>query len=87
MELLRNQILFKPLPANEVSISGLYIPENARAISNKGVIVKTGYGSLKNPMRLKNNQIVYRVKDWGEPIEVNGELHFMMDEKAIIATE
>jgi hypothetical protein len=38
-------------------------------------------------MRLKEGMVCYRVKDWGEPIELEGQLHFIMDEKAIIATE
>jgi co-chaperonin GroES (HSP10) len=85
MELIGNQILFKPLPANEVSNAGLFIPETAREISNKGIIVKTGAGTKKNPMRLEDGMIGYRVKNWGEPVEIHGELHYMMDEKAIIA--
>lgn len=87
MELTGNKILFRPLPSNEVSQAGLYIPENAREISNKGIIVKTGAGTDKKLMRLKEGTVAYRVKDWGNEVEIEGQLHFIMDEKAIIAIE
>ena len=87
MEFTGNKILFRPLPSNEVSQAGLYIPENAREISNKGIIVKTGAGTDKKLMRLKEGTVAYRVKDWGNEVEIDGQLHFIMDEQAIIATE
>lgn len=82
---IRNQILFKPLPPDEVSLGGIYLPESARQVNNKGVIVKTGNGTKNKPMTVKPGQVGIRVKDWGEPIEVDGELCFIMDNDAIIA--
>ena len=82
-----NQILFKPFPAAEVSASGLYIPETARETSNRGVIIKTGRGKAGKPMLLKEGTIAHRVKDWGEAIIIDNELHFLMDASAIIAVE
>jgi len=38
-------------------------------------------------MRLKEGTVAYRVKDWGNEVEIDGQLHFIMDEQAIIATE
>lgn len=87
MQPVRNQILFKPLPADEISLQGLFIPENAREVNNKGVIVKVGKGLPKRPMKLKEGDVCYRVKDWGEPLIANGELYFLMDENAILAKE
>lgn len=87
MRLPRNQVLFRPLPSEEYTPNGLFVPENARSISNKGTIVSVGSGTKKTPMRLKEGLTVHRVKDWGEPIEVDGVLHFIMDERAIIAIE
>jgi len=87
MQTIGNQILFKPLPPDEVTEYGLFVPENARAISDKGTIAQVGAGSKKRPMKLKEGQVAYRVHQWGEPVYVNNELHFIMDEKAIIAVE
>lgn len=82
-----NQILFKPLPSDEISEGGLFIPETARAISDKGIIVKVGNGTAKKPMSLKEGMVGYRVKGWGQEIMIDNELHFLMDEGAILATE
>jgi len=86
MQPIRNDILFKPFPSLEVTESGFLVPENAREINDKGTIVKVGNGVKGKPMRLKEGMIAYRVKGWGEPIIMNDELYFLMDEKAIIAT-
>lgn len=87
MQPLRNEILFKPLPSKDTTDSGLFVPENCRKISNKGTIVAVGNGTVKNPMRLKIGMIAHRVQNWGEPVIIDNELHFLMDEKAIIAVE
>lgn len=87
MQPIRNQILFKPFPPEEISEGGLFIPESAREISNKGIIVKVGSGTKEKPMKLKQGDVGYRVKGWGCEVMVNGELHFLMDMDAILATE
>jgi co-chaperonin GroES (HSP10) len=38
-------------------------------------------------MQFKPGQVVYRVKDWGTPVEIEGENHYLMDDSAILATE
>ena len=82
-----NQILFKPFPSDEISASGLLIPETAREISNRGLIVEVGNGTAKRPMLLKKGTVAHRVKDWGQEVMINNELHFIMDDRAIIAIE
>jgi len=82
-----SQILFKPLPSDELSEGGLFIPETARKTSDKGVIVKVGNGTEKKPMKLKEGTIGYRVKGWGQEILIKDELYFLMDEGAILAIE
>lgn len=82
-----NQILFKPLLSNEISEGGLFIPETARKPSNKGTIVLVAKGTSLKPMKLKEGMVVYRVKDWGQEIMINNELHFLMDQGAILAKE
>lgn len=82
-----NQVVFKPLPSEEFTDGGLFIPLNAREINNKGTIVAVGNGTDKTPMRLKVGMTVFRTKSWGEGIISDNELYFLMDEKAIIAIE
>lgn len=84
---VNNQILFKPFPGDEVSAAGIIVPESVRGESNKGVIVEVGNGTKIRPMKLKSGQIGYRVKDWGEPVDISGERHYLMEDKAILALE
>jgi co-chaperonin GroES (HSP10) len=49
--------------------------------------VAIGTGTPSKPMTLKVGQIVFRVKDWGTPIEENGVTYYLMDSSAIIATD
>jgi chaperonin GroES len=82
---IRNQVLVKPFPADEISEGGIFVPESARKVSNKVKIVSVGGGTNARPMKLKTGQTGYRVQGWGCDILVDGELHFIMDMDAIIA--
>ena len=84
---VRNNVLLRPYPADEISEGGIYVPESARKESNKMYEVAVGTGIPSKPMRLKAGQTVYRVKDWGTPVDIKGERHYIMDQAAIIATE
>ena len=84
---LRNNIVFKPFMEAEKSAGGIIVPDAFRKESDKGVIVKTGVGTSKRPMQFKEGQVVYRVHKWGTPIEDNGEKYYIMDDRAILATE
>jgi chaperonin GroES len=84
---VRNNILVKPFPAKEISEGGLYIPDSVKKPSNKVLVVEVGTGTPAKPMKLRKGQTGYRVKEWGQEVEVNGELHFIMDASAIIAIE
>jgi chaperonin GroES len=87
MKPIRNYVLVKPFPADEVSEGGIFVPESARQDSSKVYVVAVGNGTAEKPMRLKPGQTAYRVKDWGVPVEVDGEKHYLMDNSAIIAIE
>ncbi len=87
MQPILNQIIFKPFPIADTTTGGIYVPDSAKEINNKGTIVAVGNGSNKTPMRLKVGQIGYRVQSWGDGFTLDGELYFLMDQKAIIAVE
>lgn len=84
---IRTQVLVKPYPSDEISEGGILIPENVRKPSNKVWIVKVGNGTKDKPMKLQPGETGFRVKDWGCPVIVDGELHFIMDQDAIIAKD
>jgi chaperonin GroES len=84
---IRNNVLVKPYPSEEISEGGIIVPESARAVSNKVLIVEVGRGTKERPMSLVKGQTGFRVKEWGEEIEINGETHYLMDQAAIIALQ
>lgn len=82
-----HNVLVKPFPGSDISEGGLFIPDSVRKPSNRVMIVAVGGGTPKRPMTLKAGSIGYRVKLWGQEIMIEGELHFIMNKEAIIATE
>lgn len=87
MQPIRNYILVKPFPPDEVSEGGIFVPESARKESNKVNVIAVGRGTKERPMRLKAGQVAYRIKEWGTPIDVEGERHYILEDAAILATE
>lgn len=84
---IRNQILVKPFPSDNTTEGGLLIPDSVKKPSAKVKIIKTGSGTTKKPMTLKEGQTAYRVDGWGTEIMIDGELHFIMEDNAILAVE
>jgi co-chaperonin GroES (HSP10) len=82
-----NNVLVKCFPGDEISEGGILIPENVRGESDKVMIVAVGDGTKIRPMKLIKDTIGFRVHSWGEPIIENGELFYLMDDKAIIALQ
>ncbi len=87
MQPILSPIIFKPFPSPEQTAGGIFVPQNAREISNKGTIVSVGNGTPQKPMKLKEGMVAYRVKSWGQEVMINNELHFIMDQGAILSIE
>lgn len=81
MRAIKNKVLFKPLPADEISEGGIYVPETARKVSNKGVLVSVG----ENVKSFKEGDVCFRVKDWGQEYIIEGEKHYLMEANTILA--
>lgn len=82
---IRNNVLVKCFPPSETTEGGLFVPESARQPSNKVKVLAVGTGTAKRKMTLKAGDVGFRVKNWGEPIEIDGELYYLMDASAIIS--
>jgi chaperonin GroES len=87
MKPIRNNVLVKPFPPSEQSEGGIFVPLSVRKDNNRGTVIAVGNGTKGRPMQFKPGQVVYRVKDWGTPVEIKGENHYLMDDSAILATE
>ena len=87
MKPIRNNVLVKPFPPSEQSEGGIFVPLSVRKENNRGTVIAVGNGTKGRPMQFRPGQVVYRVKDWGTPVEIQGENHYLMDDSAILATE
>ncbi len=85
MKAIRNNVIVKPFFISNITEGGIFIPDTIKKESDKVLIVSVGLGTKDKPMRLKENTVGYRVKDWGTPIEKDGEKYYIMDASAIIA--
>lgn len=83
---IKDNILVKPFEADNISDGGIIVPDSAKKISNKVRVVAVGNGTAAKPMKLKQGMVGYRTKDWGTEIIIDGELHFLMNQDAILAT-
>ena len=87
MKPIRSNVLVKPFPPSEQSEGGIFVPLSVRQDNTRGTVIAVGNGTNGRPMQFKPGQVVYRVKDWGTPVEIEGENHYLMDDSAILATE
>lgn len=87
MQPVRNIILTKPFPPDEVSEGGIFVPESARQENNKMRVIAVGNGTKERKMIFNPGDVVYRVKDWGTPVDIEGERYYLMDQNGIIAKE
>lgn len=87
MKPVRNNILTKPFPPDEISEGGIFVPESARQESNKMRVIAVGNGTKERKMIFNPGDVVYRVKDWGTPVDIDGERYYLMDQNGIIAKE
>jgi chaperonin GroES len=82
---VKNQILIKLFPGDDLSVGGIVVAESFRAESNKGKVAAVGTGTKDRPMQFKEGDVVYRVQGHGEPLEIGGERYYMMDQNTILA--
>lgn len=85
MQPVRDNVLVKPFPSDEMSAGGIIVSEAHRAVSNKMEVVAVGNGTKDNPMNFKKGDVVFRVKDCGDEILINGEKHFLLKNTWLIA--
>lgn len=83
---IRNQVLVKAFKEDEISTGGIIVPESLRSDGCRVEIIEVGNGTKNRPMRFEKGQVGFRVKNWGVPVEDNGELYYLMEDVALLAT-
>ena len=82
---LSDRVLVRPTAAEEVTVSGIIIPDTAKEKPLKGTVLATGNGNKDEDMVVKEGDVVLYGKYAGTEIEVEGEKLLIMRQSDILA--
>lgn len=82
---LSDRVLIEPIPAEEVTVGGIIIPDSAKEKPLKGTVVATGNGTKDEEMVLKAGDTVLYGKYSGTEIEFEGTKYLMMRQSDVLA--
>lgn len=82
---LADRVLVNPAPAEEVTVSGIIIPDSAKEKPLKGTVLAAGNGTKDEEMVVKEGDVVLYGKYAGTEIEVDGEKYLIMRQSDILA--
>lgn len=82
---LADRVIIKPTPAEEVTMSGIIIPDSAKEKPLKGTVLAVGNGTKDEEMVLKSGDQVLYGKYAGSEIEYEGEKYLIMRQTDVLA--
>ncbi len=82
---LADRVLIAPLPAEEVTMAGIIIPDSAKEKPLKGTVLAVGNGTKDEEMVLKEGDKVLYGKYAGTEIENGGEKYLIMRQSDVLA--
>ena len=82
---LADRVLIEPTAAEEVTMSGIIIPDSAKEKPLKGKIVAVGNDTKDEPMVLNEGDVVLYGKYSGSEIEFEGTKYLMMRQSDVLA--
>ena len=82
---LADRVLIKPTPAEEVTMSGIIIPDSAKEKPLRGEVLAVGNGTKDDEMVLKEGDKVLFGKYAGTEIEYEGEKYLIMRQSDVFA--
>lgn len=82
---LADRVLILPTKAEEVTMSGIIIPDSAKEKPLRGTVVAAGNGTKDEEMILKENDTVLYGKYAGQEIEIDGEKYLIMRQADVLA--
>lgn len=82
---LSDRVLIEPTAAEEVTASGIIIPDSAKEKPLKGTVLAVGNGTKDEEMILKPGDCVLYGKYAGTEIEVEGKKYLMMRQNDVLA--
>ena len=82
---LADRVLIQPCQAEEVTMSGIIIPDSAKEKPLKGTVLATGPGTKEETMELKVGDVVLYGKYAGTEVEIDGEKVIIMRQNDVLA--
>lgn len=82
---LGDRVLIEPTPAEEVTVSGIIIPDSAKEKPLKGTVLAAGDGTKDEPMVVKEGDTVLFGKYAGSEIKIDDEVYLIMRQNDILA--
>ena len=82
---LADRVLIQPAAAEEVTVSGIIIPDSAKEKPLKGNVLAVGNGTKDEEMVLKEGDTVLYGKYAGTEITVDGKEYLIMRQNDILA--
>ncbi len=82
---LADRVLILPAPAEEVTATGIIIPDSAKEKPLKGRVIAAGNATKDEEMLLKEGDTVIFGKYAGTEIEFEGEKYLIMRQNDVLA--
>ncbi len=87
---LGDRVVIKPLTKEEVSASGIIIPDTVKKEkAERGTVIATGPGRYEKgglvPMTVKKGDEVIFEQSYRDPVEIDGEEYYIFSEASILA--
>lgn len=82
---LADRVIILPTPAEEVTASGIIIPNSAKEKPLRGTVLAVGPGTKDEEMQLKNGDEVLYGKYAGTEVELEGEKVLIMRQSDVLA--
>ena len=82
---LSDRVVIEPLEAEEVTSSGIIIPDSAKEKPQKGTVVAVGPGIGDEKMQVKKGDMVLYGKYTGTELSIDGKDFLIMQESEILA--
>lgn len=82
---LADRVIIKPTAAEEVTMSGIIIPDSAKEKPLRGTVQAVGKGTKDEEMVLKEGDQVLFGKYAGTEIEFDGEKYLIMRQNDVFA--
>ena len=82
---LADRVLILPTPAEEVTATGIIIPDSAKEKPLKGKVIAVGNGTKDEEMVVKTGDEVLYGKYAGSEVQLEGEKYIIMRQNDVLA--